>query len=867
MMTNLKFLDFWFQGAEGYIEVRLIGKEGVKDRYFIAVNDLNEDLIQQINKQAYGEKLNVFFGVATRKQYGKGTEEDIQDVPGLWVDIDPKHASMSDAIQTVSQLPTPPTAIVSSGNGIHAYFKFEKPFRISDKEAFERIKELSFQMHLFTNADNTGDLPRLLRVPGSWNMKDPSCPKASKIIEYNDCKYSLDDFSYLSGVKINSSVSAIKKVKIDDFQPIELHELKVPPYVKKLIFEGAEEGKRSDKIFAVTCSMIENEHSLEEIAFVLTNPDWGISEKILGRPDQHQMPYIERVIENAIERVKSGESSQELYNVENVVTEIQVKNGCYYKGDKRLSNFVFEPSERILLKDNEILKGEIILQEGLKFTVIFDNKSLIRKSDFLAAINSSKVSWLGNDIDIQHLRELLSTKSVIEKRGVNKIGLHENLFITHDRIVNDQGEVNDSPLVYVPKFISNPTDLERSIKINMVDDWKLLAKDIMTLLPKINNEEVTYSMIGWHFVSPIAPLIRKLADGGFPQLMVWGTKGSGKTSTAQVFGKLFGNKEIRSCCRPPFSILREMDSLNAIPLYLDEYRPMNMPRDYLDQIKGFALNAYKAAYDSRGLQNQGTVDYQYTAPIVWVGETSFEDSNLMDRIVMTKLTPNAFITSQDYKKRYLELNKLELPAFLGGYVQWLLGKLKSKELDIAELYRKHKDYIDNSYKLSLLSERMSINIAIILVGLSIFQSLAGELGIDVLIPYDNVMNYQVIQLVGEDSKSSLDRLIEHTATMIGSNKDFRNGVDYLFDKNTGELILATTSWFAELRKFCREYNYSSDVVTDKQFRNFLNENCEVNGYVIISCSAKRKLTTQKRCTILNAYHLEKKLGIPLDTWI
>ena len=121
MMTNLKFLDFWFQGAEGYIEVRLIGKEGVKDRYFIAVNDLNEDLIQQINKQAYGEKLNVFFGVATRKQYGKGTEEDIQDVPGLWVDIDPKHASMSDAIQTVSQLPTPPTAIVSSGNGIHAY--------------------------------------------------------------------------------------------------------------------------------------------------------------------------------------------------------------------------------------------------------------------------------------------------------------------------------------------------------------------------------------------------------------------------------------------------------------------------------------------------------------------------------------------------------------------------------------------------------------------------------------------------------------------------------------------------------------------------------------------------------------------------
>jgi hypothetical protein len=76
---------------------------------------------------------------------------------------------------------------------------------------------------------------------------------------------------------------------------------------------------------------------------------------------------------------------------------------------------------------------------------------------------------------------------------------------------------------------------------------------------------------------------------------------------------------------------------------------MNMTKDYLNQIKGYALNAYKAAHDSRGLQNQGTVDYQFTAPIVWIGETSFEDPNLMERIVMAKLTPNAFQLNQEYK--------------------------------------------------------------------------------------------------------------------------------------------------------------------------------------------------------------------------
>ncbi|MEH6947152.1 hypothetical protein V7068_08780 [Bacillus sp. JJ634] len=188
------------------------------------------------------------------------------------------------------------------------------------------------------------------------------------------------------------------------------------------------------------------------------------------------------------------------------------------------------------------------------------------------------------------MREFLLTKKVIEKIGVNKIGLHDDLFITQERVVNYQGVVNDSKLVYVPKFTSASMDLERSITINMIDNWGQLAKEVLTLLPKINQEEVIYSLIGWHFVSPLAPLVRKIADGGFPQLMMWGTKGSGKTRTAQVFGKLFGNKEIRSCSRPPFSIMREMDLLNAIPLYLDEYLPMNMPREYLNQIKGFALN-------------------------------------------------------------------------------------------------------------------------------------------------------------------------------------------------------------------------------------------------------------------------------------
>lgn len=521
-MQDLQFLNLCFNGAKGFVEFRLIGKEGTKDRRFIDVEDLNEDLLQRLIDRGLENKLNVYFSVATRNRH-EGTEKFVQDVPGLWVDIDLKHASVDEAIRTVSNLPTPPTVTVLSGNGIHAYFKFSQPFRISNEQDAIKIKELSIRIHKYTNADHTSDLARVLRLPGSTNVKDLLQFKPCKITENTGAVYSLDDFNYLSVIEISETDKKLEKVIIDSFEAVDLENLKVPAHIKQLIVEGGKKGKRSEKVFWVTCSLLEHGHSPNEVAFILTNPDWGISEKILERPHQHQMSYIELAVNNARERITSGVSIKEILGVE--TTEIQEKNCCYYRGEQRLSNFIFEPSERIKLDGNEILKGEILISDGTKHHILLDYKSLITKKELLTAINSSKVSWLGGDKEIQYLREFLLTKKVIEKIGVNKIGLHNKVFVTNDAIINHQGVVNSSEFVYVPKFTNSPMDLEKSITINMERNWHQLAKEVLQLLPKINQEDVIYTLIGWHFVVPIAPLIRKIADGGFPQLMIWGIKG------------------------------------------------------------------------------------------------------------------------------------------------------------------------------------------------------------------------------------------------------------------------------------------------------------------------------------------------------
>lgn len=860
---NKNFLKEWFSHSEGYVEFRLIGEGGLQDQRFIAVEDINEPLLTRLIEKGKNEQLNVYFGVATRK-CKSGTEEDVSYVPGLWLDIDPKHATYEKAMQVVTQLPTPPTAIISSGNGIHAYFKFNEPFVVNNDENFQFIKELSTKLHVYTNADHTADLSRMLRVPNSLNVKDLEDTRLCSVVEIAGATYSLDSFDYLSAVEITNPTTNLEKVKVTYFTSIMLEEMRVPTYIKRLIVEGAKEGERSEKIFAVTCSLLEKEHTVEEIAYILTNPDWGISDKILGRPEQHQMPYIEGVINNATLRIydtsvdKSNPSSTR-------ECSIYEHNNCYYENDKRLSNFIFVPEERVVLQTDEFLKGHVLLQNGEKLPhVVLSAKGLSSKKNFIEEIASTKISWLGNDKHVQHLKELYLSKTIIEKKGINKIGLHGNVFITPFETVAAEGVVENCKFTYIPKVVDEPMDLEYRIQMPMIDNWEELAKDILPLLCSINEDAIISTIIGWHFVTPIAPLIRKVADDAFPQLMLWGTKGSGKTSTAQVFGKLFGNPEIRTCTRPSFSILREVDLFNALPLYLDEFRPYNMSLEYLKSIKDIALNAYKASYTSRGTKSQSTVTYQLTAPIVWMGETPFEESNMMDRIVITKLSPNALAGAKEYKIAYKALNLLPLKSFTGGYIQWLLSKVQNGEINIQQLYDSYKEMLDDYFT---LNERPASNIAITLIGAHLFNLLAEELNLECRINENKVSALQASYFSENEVHSGLQNLFKFTANIIQGDLHYmERGVHYDYNIAQKKLTLATSLWLSAVRKYAKEYDFRNEVMSERQLKNLLKENYEQGGFVI-SCGGPRDIGGKStRSYVIDTQQLESVLEIPLEDW-
>lgn len=135
---------------------------------------------------------DVYFGLGLQGQKQgsnqRGRADDVIAIPGLWLDIDCQggaHSSQDlptedEARTLLAEFPLPPSIIVHSGGGLHAYWLFSKFWVINGeadrKQAAALVEE--FQRGFIALAashgwklDNTSDLARVLRVPGTCNHK------------------------------------------------------------------------------------------------------------------------------------------------------------------------------------------------------------------------------------------------------------------------------------------------------------------------------------------------------------------------------------------------------------------------------------------------------------------------------------------------------------------------------------------------------------------------------------------------------------------------------------------------------------------------------------------------------------------------
>ena len=135
-------------------------------------------------------KMNPYFATSTFKSGDNRRADNVYSVRVLKLDVDSgdnkEYKTKKEAIAalmdfcTVADLPTPVT--VDSGNGIHAYWPMDVSMQPAQAKLMsEKLKTLCHVHKLYADPTTTSDLARILRIPGTMNLKDEDNPKEVKV--------------------------------------------------------------------------------------------------------------------------------------------------------------------------------------------------------------------------------------------------------------------------------------------------------------------------------------------------------------------------------------------------------------------------------------------------------------------------------------------------------------------------------------------------------------------------------------------------------------------------------------------------------------------------------------------------------------
>ncbi|MBK8170546.1 MAG: primase alpha helix C-terminal domain-containing protein [Sandaracinaceae bacterium] len=187
------FLAAMFAGIPGFVNVWRLA---TKTSQYFATDQLPAAtaLIKTL-----GATEDTYIGVATRREnFGsiqRGTQSQLASLPALWFDADIFNSAHrkttlplteDEVIAFLNELPLAPSIIVRSGHGFHVYWLLLKALDLTRPATLAHATRLSksFQRHIIARGrergwefDDTSDLPRILRVPGTNNLKqEPVVP-------------------------------------------------------------------------------------------------------------------------------------------------------------------------------------------------------------------------------------------------------------------------------------------------------------------------------------------------------------------------------------------------------------------------------------------------------------------------------------------------------------------------------------------------------------------------------------------------------------------------------------------------------------------------------------------------------------------
>ena len=131
------------------------------------------------------------------------SQKDVACVLSLYIDVDTQEdlgkagkslpVDRAAAVAVLKALPVPPTVIVDSGHGIHAYWILTDPLPLDKGKRMLQAFWKSFKKATgWADLDNASEPARVLRLPGTFNHKGAD-PLPVTVLAMSDKRYSLEE--------------------------------------------------------------------------------------------------------------------------------------------------------------------------------------------------------------------------------------------------------------------------------------------------------------------------------------------------------------------------------------------------------------------------------------------------------------------------------------------------------------------------------------------------------------------------------------------------------------------------------------------------------------------------------------------------
>jgi putative DNA primase/helicase len=203
----IRFLDALFPDPAGH----WILFWGLPSKRSEWTQSITPDLSAKLEQRATTE--DVYIGCGLRGDnlgpHIRGDKADVVGITGLWLDVDfgSEHTKRNlppnedTAMELVNLMGLRPSAVIHSGHGLQVWWLFREPWMFENDEDRAKADALAMAWSstlraraktLGFDADQVGDITRVMRLPDLWNRK--GVPVKTRLLSLTDDRYDPDDF-------------------------------------------------------------------------------------------------------------------------------------------------------------------------------------------------------------------------------------------------------------------------------------------------------------------------------------------------------------------------------------------------------------------------------------------------------------------------------------------------------------------------------------------------------------------------------------------------------------------------------------------------------------------------------------------------